>query len=90
MGTGFTWNTQDCDKDIAAAREAWNVAAQMLTDECYRLVVLDELTYMLSYDYLDEGMIIDSISARPSEQSVVITGRGVAVLFVRPWIRCQK
>ena len=54
MGTGFTWNTQDRDSDIAAAERTWVEAERMLQDEALRLVVLDELTYMLAYKYLDE------------------------------------
>lgn len=76
MGTGFTWNTQDRSGDIAAAEETWEVAKRMLADESYNLVVLDELTYMIAYKYLDEQMILDAISSRPVEQSVVVSGRG--------------
>ena len=76
MGTGFTWNTQDRELDIAAAEKTWAKAAPMLQDPSYNLVVLDELTYMLSYKYLDESMVLDALKNRPREQSVVVTGRG--------------
>jgi len=76
MGTGFTWNTQDRDSDIAAAKRTWQQALTMLQDESLHLVVLDEITYMLAYKYLDEDMIIDAINNRPAEQTVVLTGRG--------------
>lgn len=76
MGTGFTWNTQDRSGDIAAAETTWKEAARMLQDESLHLVVLDEVTYMLAYKYLDEAMIIDAINNRPKEQTVVMTGRG--------------
>ena len=76
MGTGFTWNTQDRDADIAAAEKTWAEAARMLSDETLRLVVLDEITYMLAYKYLDETMILNAIKQRPEHQSVVVTGRG--------------
>ncbi|MFK8018507.1 MAG: cob(I)yrinic acid a,c-diamide adenosyltransferase [Pseudomonadales bacterium] len=76
MGTGFTWNTQDRTSDIEAAERTWEQAAAMLSDPSYQLVVLDEMTYMLAYDYLDEKMIIDAIKGRPVEQSVVVSGRG--------------
>ena len=76
MGTGFTWNTQDKEADIAAAERTWVHAEQMLNDASYDLIVLDELTYMLGYKYLDRGMVINAITARPKEQSVVVTGRG--------------
>ena len=76
MGTGFTWNTQDKAADIAASERTWEVADRMLKDESFDLVVLDELTYMLGYKYLDKDMVINSIKNRPYEQSVVVTGRG--------------
>ncbi|MCL4158683.1 UNVERIFIED_CONTAM: hypothetical protein GTU68_017895, partial [Idotea baltica] len=53
MGTGFTWETQDKSSDIAAAEKTWEVADSMLKDDQYNLVILDELTYMLGYKYLD-------------------------------------
>lgn len=76
MGTGFTWDTQDRTTDIAAAVETWEAGKAMLADPSYDLVVLDELTYMIAYDYLPEDDILHTISNRPPEQSVVITGRG--------------
>jgi len=76
MGTGFTWNTQDRDADIAAAKKTWAVAEQMLKDDSFHLVVIDELTYMFSFKYLDEQTVLDTIQNRPKNQSVVITGRG--------------
>ena len=76
MGTGFTWNTQDRSGDIKAAEETWAHVEPLLNDESYNLVVLDELTYMIAYKYLDEEMILDAIRNRPVEQSVVVTGRG--------------
>jgi cob(I)alamin adenosyltransferase len=76
MGTGFTWDTQDRSGDIAAAKRTWDLARPMLQDESFDLVVLDELTYMIAYDYLSESEIIDALCSRPREQSVVVTGRG--------------
>jgi cob(I)alamin adenosyltransferase len=76
MGTGFTWDTQDRDADIAAAQTTWKVVEPMLSDPSYHLVVIDELTYMLSYKYLDESMVTKALSNRPPSQSVVVTGRG--------------
>lgn len=76
MGTGFTWNTQDRSADIAAAEKTWAVAEKMLKDDSYNLVLLDELTYMLAYKYLDEEMVLNALKNRPVEQSVVVTGRG--------------
>ena len=76
MGTGFTWDTQDRASDIAAAEVSWSHAERMLKDDSLHLVVLDELTYMLAYSYLNEETILSAISNRPENQSVVVTGRG--------------
>lgn len=76
MGTGFTWDTQDRSADIAAARATWEKALPMLRDPAFDLVVLDELTYMLAYDYLPEAEVLAALRERPREQSVVVTGRG--------------
>lgn len=76
MGTGFTWNTQDREADIEAAERTWAVAERMLKDDSFHLVVLDELTYMFSFKYLDEGTVLNTVRNRPANQSVVITGRG--------------
>ncbi len=75
MATGFTWNTQDRAGDIAAAESAWAHAEKLLQDESYHLVILDELTYMLSYKYLAEEMVLNALRNRPEQQSVVVTGR---------------
>ncbi len=76
MGTGFTWDTQDRSADIAAAEKTWAVAKPMLEDPSYDLVVLDEMTYMIAYDYLPEAELVNALASRPTEQSVVVTGRG--------------
>lgn len=76
MGTGFTWDTQDRSADIAAAKRTWAFAEPLLKDPKVDLVVLDEITYMLAYKYLDEDTILSALKSRPPEQSVVVTGRG--------------
>jgi len=76
MGTGFTWDTQDRRADSEAAERTWAVAKRFLEDSSLNLVVLDELTYMLSFDYLDEVDVLAAIQDRPVEQSVIVTGRG--------------
>jgi cob(I)alamin adenosyltransferase len=76
MGTGFTWDTQDRSADIAAAETSWAVAEKMLADDSYHLVVLDELTYMLSFKYLDQDRVLSALKNRPENQSLVVTGRG--------------
>lgn len=76
MGTGFTWDTQDREADIQAAERTWAKVVPLLQDPSYDLVVLDELTYMLSFKYLDEEVVLSALKSRPIEQSVVVTGRG--------------
>jgi len=75
MATGFTWNTQNWDADKRAADEAWAHASRMLADPALDLVLLDELTYMLKYNYLDTEQVLAAIRARPPRQTVIITGR---------------
>jgi cob(I)alamin adenosyltransferase len=74
-GDGFTWDTQDRAQDIATAERGWAIAARMLADPSYQLVVLDELTYLLSYGYLDSDTVLDALAHRPPMQHVVVTGR---------------
>lgn len=74
-GDGFTWDTQDREQDIATAQRGWAIAARMLADPSYQLVVLDELTYLLSYGYLDADSVLDALAHRPPMQHVVVTGR---------------
>ena len=74
-GDGFTWDTQNRAQDIATAERGWAIAARMLADPSYQLVVLDELTYLLSYGYLDADMVLDALAHRPPMQHVVVTGR---------------
>jgi cob(I)alamin adenosyltransferase len=76
MGEGFTWETQDRQRDIAKAREAWAVAAELLADPGIGLVVLDELNIALKYGYLDLEPVLADIESRPMLQHVVVTGRG--------------
>ncbi|MFB2668767.1 cob(I)yrinic acid a,c-diamide adenosyltransferase [Shewanella xiamenensis] len=75
MGTGFTWETQDKEKDTAAALVAWEAAEALLQDESIDCVMLDELTYMVSYHYLDVERVLTALKNRPPMQHVIITGR---------------
>lgn len=75
MGEGFTWETQDRERDIAKAGEAWALAAEMLKRGDIGLIVLDELNIALKYGYLDIETVITDLQARPAHQHVVITGR---------------
>ena len=74
-GEGFTWDTQDREKDIAAARNGWEHAKAMLADPSYHLVILDELNIALRYDYLPLADVVAALSARRPDLHVVVTGR---------------
>lgn len=76
MSTGFTWETQDREADTLACLDTWHHAQQLLTDPLIDLVVLDEITYMISYNYLPLEDVIHALTHRPENQSVIITGRG--------------
>lgn len=75
MGEGFTWNTQDRERDIATARTAWEAAKARILDPEWKLVVLDELNIVLRYDYLPVAEVIEVLSQKPEDTHVVITGR---------------
>ncbi|NSL91590.1 cob(I)yrinic acid a,c-diamide adenosyltransferase [Acetobacter syzygii] len=75
MGEGFTWETQDRARDVAACERAWQVAKQALARPDVALVVLDELNIALRYEYLDIEQVLADIAARPKAQHVVVTGR---------------
>jgi len=75
MNTGFTWNTQDREADIAAAELVWTEAKKLLKDPSINTILFDELTYMLSYKYLDLDEVLNAIANRPEGQHVVVTGR---------------
>jgi len=76
MGEGYTWETQDRERDIATAEAAWGQARIFLNDPGIALVLLDELNIALKYRYLDLDTIIADLLARPRMQHVVVTGRG--------------
>ena len=75
MGEGFTWDTQDRARDIAAARAAWDAAKAMIADPSYRLVLLDELNIVLRYDYLPLDEVLETLRAKPRDLHVIVTGR---------------
>ena len=75
MGEGFTWETQDRTRDIAAARAAWERAKEMIADPAFELVLLDELNIVLRYDYLPVAEVVEALTARPENKHVCITGR---------------
>ncbi len=76
MGEGFTWETQDRERDVASASKAWEQAVSFLTDPAYDLVVLDEINIALKLGYLRLQQVLDALRARPHMQHVVLTGRG--------------
>jgi cob(I)alamin adenosyltransferase len=75
MGEGFTWDTQDRARDIAAARAAWDIAREMIADPRYRLVLLDELNIVLRYDYLPIEEVLAVLLTKPRDLHVIVTGR---------------
>ncbi|ELQ6036086.1 cob(I)yrinic acid a,c-diamide adenosyltransferase [Cronobacter sakazakii] len=76
MATGFTWDTQNRESDTAACQAVWQHGKRMLADASFDLVVLDELTYMVAYDYLALEEVLTALRERPAHQTVIITGRG--------------
>ncbi|MGF6566693.1 cob(I)yrinic acid a,c-diamide adenosyltransferase [Kosakonia cowanii] len=76
MATGFTWDTQNRESDTAACLQAWQHAERMLADPTLDMVLLDELTYMVAYDYLPLEKVLTALQNRPPMQTVIITGRG--------------
>jgi cob(I)alamin adenosyltransferase len=75
MGEGFTWDTQDRQRDIAAAQRAWAVVRKLMDDPTIRLLVLDELNIALRYDYLPIADVVAAFSARRADLNIVVTGR---------------
>lgn len=79
MGEGFTWETQDRERDVRAAQRAWETAQRMLQDPAIRLVVFDELNLVLKYGYLEIEEVLRDLNARPPMQHVIVTGRSAPV-----------
>jgi cob(I)alamin adenosyltransferase len=82
LGEGFTWDTQDLTRDSATAKRGWEVARRMLADPSIGLVVLDELTYLLNYGWLDSAEVLADLAARPAMQHVVVTGRAASQALI--------
>ena len=78
MNTGFTWDTQDRQGDIMAAEATWAHAERLLQDSTIDVVLLDELTYMLTYGYLDKARVLAALAKRPPRQHVIVTGRNAS------------
>ena len=75
MGEGFTWDTQDRQRDLAAARAAWEEAKRMIQDPRYKMVLLDELNIVLRYDYLPLAEVLEVLRGKPRDLHVIVTGR---------------
>jgi cob(I)alamin adenosyltransferase len=75
MGEGFTWETQDRERDIAAAERAWGKAQELMADATFGLIILDEINIALRYDYLDLDTVLEALNARRPDLHVVVTGR---------------
>ena len=76
MGRGFTWKSDDLDKDIAVAREGWEFAKKVIAQKRHQLIVLDELTYLITYKMIEEQEMIDVLTERDPGLHIVVTGRG--------------
>jgi cob(I)alamin adenosyltransferase len=76
MGEGYTWETQDRERDTRCAQEAWAKACELLADPSYAMVILDEFNIVLQHGYVDLDQVLPRVQARPPMQHVVITGRG--------------
>jgi cob(I)alamin adenosyltransferase len=75
MGLGFTWESDDLSRDKAAAQAAWQRARELIAGGAHAIVILDELTYVLNYDFVKLDEVLESLRARPPHVHVVITGR---------------
>lgn len=78
MGRGFTWKSDDFEKDIALARRAWSLAREKIDSRAYRLVILDELTYLISYRMLAEEEVVSFLENRPDKVHILVTGRNAS------------
>ncbi len=75
MATGFTWDTQDKEADTTAAQKVWQECKRMLQDDTLDVLLFDEITYMITYGYIDLEEVLEALQSRPAMQSVIITGR---------------
>lgn len=78
LGDGFTWLSKDINKDIALARECWALAREKIESAAYDLVVLDEITYPITYGWLQADEVIATLRERPDDMHVIMTGRNAA------------
>ena len=83
MGRGFTWKSDNLAKDIAVAREAWEFAKKIIAENRHHLVVLDELTYLVTYKMIDEQEMVDVLTRRDPSMHIVVTGRGAGKKLIQ-------
>lgn len=76
MGDGFTWDTRDFKRDVAAARRAWDKCRELLNDDVHQLVIFDEINCALAYNFLDVKKVVEELKKKPSLKHVILTGRG--------------
>jgi cob(I)alamin adenosyltransferase len=82
IGDGFTWITQDRERDMATAHRAWEEAKRLIADPSYEMVILDELNTILRYEYLDVAAVLESVAARDPMKHVIITGRNAPAALI--------
>lgn len=82
MGRGFTWQSDDLDKDIAVARQGWEFAGKVIAENRHQLIVLDELTYLITYKMVEEQEILDVLTNRDPSMHIVVTGRGAGEMLI--------
>jgi len=82
MGRGFTWKSEDFEQDRQAALEAWAFAKQTISSGKYRVVILDELTYLVKLNIIDEKEIVDVLTGKPADLHVVVTGRNAPASLI--------
>lgn len=82
LGEGFTWETQDRDRDIAKAKQAWNTALEFIYNPEYKLVLLDEINVAMKLGYLDAGEVLAGLERKPADSHVILTGRGAPAKLI--------
>lgn len=75
LGGGFTWESENLERDKVTAAEAWQVASQLIQSGTYNLVILDELTYLMTWKWLSSELVVDTLTKRPRHVNVIVTGR---------------
>jgi cob(I)alamin adenosyltransferase len=82
LGDGFTWDSEDMERTEAVARAAWAAAREKIANGTYKLVVLDEITYAVTWGWIDETEVVEAIRSRPADVSVIVTGRNAPAAIV--------